>query len=63
MKPAIARFWTRPDGSKCLLHKRDDGWWLTVERDNQIVKELALPTPGDALRVAREWRTEEDKSA
>jgi hypothetical protein len=63
MGRAIARFWTRPDGATCLLHKREDGWWLTIQRDDEIIKELSLPSPRDALKIAKEWREPRHKPA
>jgi hypothetical protein len=45
------------------LHKREDGWWLTIQRDDEIIKELSLPSPRDALHIAKEWREAKSKPA
>jgi hypothetical protein len=42
------------------LYKRDDGWWLTVEKNGVPVKTLAVPTPKEAIQAAKEWREQDD---
>jgi hypothetical protein len=57
---AIARFWTRSDGASCLLYKREDGWWLTIEKAGEPLKTLAVPNPSEAITLAKRWRREQD---
>jgi len=55
---AIARFWSRPDGTVCLLHKRDGGWWLAIERDGLTVKTVGVSSPTEAIKLADQWARE-----
>jgi hypothetical protein len=60
---AIARFWKRFDGASCFLYKREDGWYLTIEKEGATIKTLAVPTPAEAIQAAREWRNQQDDLA
>lgn len=57
---AIAKFWTRSNGATCLLYKREDGWWLTIEKDGATIKKLAVPSPTEGIETARQWRIRDD---
>jgi hypothetical protein len=53
----IARLWKRPDGTRCLVSKRDNRLYICVERDGKILKEQAVESPRDAMDIAKEWET------
>jgi len=38
------------------LYKRQDGWWLTVEREGAALKTLRLTSAVQALSIASDWR-------
>ena len=56
----IARFWTRSDGATCLLYKGEAGWCLTVEKAGQPIKTHSVPSPTEAINLAKLWRREQD---
>ena len=50
----IAKMWTRKGGYECYVHKRGDEWLLTLSKSGQVVKELTVESPGDAIRLSEE---------
>lgn len=57
----VARFWTRRDGSACFLRKDQDGWWLSIERDDLLLKLVKMGSPKEAIQVAAEWSRDEPR--
>lgn len=55
--PDIARLWTKPDGSTCVLTRRGTTLFLSVQRDGRILMEKAVESPTEAMDLALMWKT------
>jgi hypothetical protein len=55
----IALMWKDVRGGlKCVLHRREDAWILSVERHGRTLRETVVESPGEAIRLAQAFREE-----
>jgi len=58
----IARMWKDVSGYECYLLKSGDEWVLTLEREDRVLKESTVESPGEAIRLSESLRKELIKS-
>ena len=52
---AIINLWKRPDGTLCVVSKRENVLYISVERNGIVLKQQTVDSPQDAMKIAREW--------
>lgn len=55
--PEIAVLWKKPDGTTCILSKRETTLFLSIQRRGKIVREKAVESPREAMELAALWKT------
>lgn len=53
----IAVLWKKPDGTSCILSKRETRLFLSLQRSGRIVMEKAVESPREAMDLALIWKT------
>ena len=48
--------WKRPDGTKCLVARREGTLVLRMERNEEVLQEAAVDSPREAMDLAKEWK-------
>lgn len=51
----ITDIWKRADGTTCVVSRRDNVFYISVERNGTVFKQRPVESPVDALNIAQAW--------
>jgi hypothetical protein len=53
----IIHLWKRPDGTTCLVSRRENVLYISVERDGIVLQRRSVDSPVEAMIIAKKWET------
>ena len=51
----IAKLWDRPDGTVCLLGKEQGVWFVRLQRQGEILEEIAVSSAREGMETGEQW--------